>query len=122
MADVAAAAALIASGRCSETGKPGSGTVPIAARLEAYKAKTLSRIFAPSASSEALAYRIAQALETEGDAAAFFRLPELIAALGPEDLARAARDGLAEGAMAWIALGDPGLLAALEKSGFSIMH
>ncbi len=121
MAGVAAAAALVASGKCLQRGTAGTGIGELGSSLEAYKAETLGRFYASTSGAEALARGIGIGLEASGDPAAFFRLADAIAALGSGEVQAAARDGFAEERLAWLALGDPGLIKDLEASGFSAL-
>ncbi|HET7838750.1 MAG TPA: hypothetical protein VFL04_03240 [Rectinemataceae bacterium] len=119
MAELDAAATLIASGYCGSPQGREAGAVPIGAALEAYRSRTLARLYAGSAAGPELAARIALGLETAGDAGAFFRAADALASLSPEDVSRAARVYLGEDGLAWLALGDPRLIKALEALGFT---
>jgi len=105
-----AAAELLAAGRCLDARD--RGTVgDIGASLEAYRLRAVAKAYAKADGSAQLAARIARDLAAGGDGTAFFRMADRIAAVGAADVARVARERLVEGPAAWIALGDPKVIA-----------
>jgi len=112
------AAAELAAGLCLDAAGAASGAGSLGgidASLGAYRLRAVSRAYARSGGSSDIAARIARDLAAGGDGTAFFRMADRIAAVGGADVARVAREYLVEGRSAWIALGDPKLVAAFAK-------
>lgn len=104
------AIARLAAGRCVDPSTADSVLAPIAAGLEAYKARAISAYYAGCASSEGMATRIAIDLSSGGNGTAVFGMSARIREVRAEDVARVARQRLLEARPAWIALGDPDLV------------
>ncbi len=105
-----AAAASLASGSCLDATSSGA-MGDIAGNLGPYLLRAVSRTYAKADGSADIAARIVRDLAAGGDGTGFFRLADRIAAVRAEDVVRVARERLVEGPAAWIALGDPKLVA-----------
>jgi predicted Zn-dependent peptidase len=110
-----AAAETLASGRCLDARAPGT-LGDISASIEAYRLRATAKVYAKSDGSAAIAARIARDLAAGGDGSGFFRMADKIAAVKAEDVVRVARDRLVNGSVAWIALGDPKVIAGFATA------
>jgi zinc protease len=117
-AAVDGAIADIAGGLCIDATSSAGALGRVERSLEAYKSRSITAVYAKSASCEGMAARIARDLAAGGDGTAMFRMAERIASVKAEDVVRVARQRLLEGPSAWIALGDPALVLALSPSAF----
>lgn len=109
------AIALLASGRCAPPASGGDGTARIADRLDAYESRVLVAAASRSSSTSGQATLVARDLAAGGDGTASFRFASRVRSLRPEDVERVARERLAGGASAWIALCDPAIVGAVER-------
>jgi predicted Zn-dependent peptidase len=118
-AAVDGAIADIARGLCIDSSSAEGGLGKVELSLEAYKARSITAVYAKGASSEGMAARIARDLASGGDGTAMFRMASRIASVRAEDVVRVARQRLLEGPSAWIALGDPALVDGLSPEAFA---
>jgi zinc protease len=118
-AAVDGAVADLAKGLCVDVLSASGGLGPIGRSLEAYKARATTASYARSASAWGMAARIERDIASGGDGTALFRLEGRLDEVKAEDVVRVARQRLLEGPSAWVALGDPRLVLALDPSAFA---
>jgi predicted Zn-dependent peptidase len=118
-AAVDSALADLAAGLCVDLTAASGAIGPVGRSLEAYKARAITAVYTREASVEAMAARIASDLAAGGDGTALFRMASQIRAVSSMDLVRVANRYLLEAPSAWVALGDPTLVAGLRTEDFA---
>ena len=115
------AAAELAAGRClsvdparSEGGKP---RMPLAEALPAYKAQFANDYYEKLQTNAAVAGLIAQSVATTGDCRSWLLDGARIAAVGPEDVARAFKAVL-DSRVTWVVLGSKDVIEPVDPAAF----